>query len=307
MSRSVELAVASYRAKARSPNICVRCADLNVEGNKGAVPFCNLTGEKVFPHGGCSQFKPDTSVLQRELEEELASHQPEIEKALGLGYPKEHLDLLESLTTPESMQVWVTQNLKYDPDLRDKATYRGFSEIIEFGKADCFRGMMVLYTLMYFRCYNPQVLLLQAGDNEMGYDHNAVMCQRKDIRGEMRWCSTALSAWTTLDYLDPSSKIPRNLAGRYWRSYTSERPKYKDLPDLKGYGVIDLAKLFGERDLFRLIFSRPPRSRELVKFMYDNYTNGLICRDIYTGEPYLYPPEIPNTKRTSLRLPFRSR
>lgn len=229
--------------------------------------------------------------LNKDLEyrtiRDLKNHKPDLEKARKYGIPPNVERVLVELETPEYVQVWVDQNLKYDH--QDIGLFGGVGKIIETGLADCFRGMLVIYTLLYFRRYDPSVVLLQAGVGVQGQDHNIVVYKGTDIDGQFGYGSIAFSDWSTLKYRPPIFKSIHDLAASYWPAYVSEVPQFRNHHNLKGFTEpLNLMELFGEENLFRMLFSDKRNATERI---FRHYTDAIFCTDLKTGARYPYPVE----------------
>lgn len=198
-----------------------------------------------------------------------------------LGCPDDYIPLVKQLNAPWKVQDYIDQNFKYD---HSNAT-RGLVGILETRghPAHCFEGALFAYTVLWAHGWNPGIVLLQAGDNQYGEDHNIVPYRYKDRLG-----AVAMSAWQTLKGKPPIFPNLRDLVlGGYYFPYTSELAPYTGVWDLVGYSdKIDLVEKFGTAWMYR-------GGKNALQTIYEQYAKSLTCTHLFNGSRYAYIDEKP--------------
>lgn len=193
-----------------------------------------------------------------------------------LGCPDKYIPLVKQLNTPWKIQEYIDQHFTYD---HSNAT-RGFVGILETegNPAHCFEGAIFAYTLLWAHGWKPGIVLLQAGDNRYGEDHNIVPYRYGDRLG-----SVAMSAWETLRGKPPVYPSLRDLVlGGYYFPFTSELDPYKGVWDMVGHSdKIDVVAKFGTDWMFR-------EGKNAVQDIYDDYARNLMCTHLFNGSRYPY-------------------
>ena len=207
--------------------------------------------------------------------------EPSVQFLHTLGCPDKYIPLVQQLDTPWQVQTYINQHFKYD---HSNAT-RGLVGILETkgNLAHCFEGAMFAYTLLWLHGWKPSIVLLQAGDNKYGEDHNIV-----PYRYGNRLGAVAMSAWETLKGKPPVYPSLRDLVlGGYYFPFTSELDPYKGVWDLVGYSdKIDLVAKFGTGWMFR-------DGQNALRDIYDYYARDLMCTHLFNGSRYRYIDEKP--------------
>jgi len=195
--------------------------------------------------------------------------------------PEKYISLVKQLNTPWEIQEYIDQHFTYD----HSNTTRGLIGILETkgNPAHCFEGAIFAYTLLWLHRWQPAIVLLQAGDNKYGEDHNIVVYRYKNRLG-----AVAMSAWDTLKGKPPAYPSLRDLVlGGYYFPFTSELDPYKGVWDLIGYSdPIDLQKKFGLEWMFR-------KGENALQDIYDYYARDLMCTHIFNGSRYPYIDDKP--------------
>ena len=207
--------------------------------------------------------------------------EPSTQYLRTLGCPEKYIPLIKQLNTPWEIQAYIDQHFKYD---HSNAT-RGFVGILETkeNSAHCFEGAMFAYTLLWLHGWKPGIVLLQAGDNKYGEDHNIV-----PYRYGNRLGAIAMSAWETLKGKPPVYPSLRDLVlGGYYFPFTSELEPYQGVWNLVGYSdKIDLVEKFGTDWMFRA-------GEKALQDIYDYYARDLMCTHLFNGSRYRYIDEKP--------------
>lgn len=184
-------------------------------------------------------------------------------------------DLISQLKTPERIQTYLNDSLIYNFE----DTTRSFRGVLESKMADCFEGgVSFAYILLHYHGFNPKIVMIQA---ENDVDHTLVVYRKKRL-----WGSIAKSRHKELTGKRAEFSTLRELILSYYPDYTSDYPKYKGQYSMVGFSdPIDLVKKFGT-DWFFL-----PGDFAL-QHLYDTFTSGVMCTNVFTEERYPYPPEV---------------
>ncbi len=198
------------------------------------------------------------------------------EKLTELGCPENLTPLIQQLKTPALIQDYIKKHLIYD----HADNYRAVVDVVKDKKADCFQGTIgFAYPLLYLWGYHPQIVMLQA-DNVRDVDHNLAVYRIKNKLGAI-----AMSNFPLLTDRPAIFDSLYELAESYYPHYWTDWPKYYGELTMVGFcQPIDLAKKFGTGWFFQ-------KGRNALKNLYDTYTEGLVCTDIFTSKKYAYPEE----------------
>lgn len=204
----------------------------------------------------------------------------------NLGCPEKYIPLIQQLNLPWEIQAYIDEHFKYD---YSNAT-RGLLGILEApgNPAHCFEGALFAYTLLWVHGWQPSLVLLQAGDNKYGEDHNIVPYRYRNRLGAL-----AMSAWETLKGKPPIFPSLRDLVlGGYYFPFTSELDAYRGVWNLVGYSdPIDLVEKFGMEWMFRA-------GENALQDIYDQYARNIICTHLFNGSRYPYIDEKPGADST---------
>lgn len=193
-----------------------------------------------------------------------------------LSCPKSLIPLIEELKTPILMQDYIKKNLEYEHE----DNYRAIADVVDDKVADCFQGTIgFAYPLLHLWGYKPKIVMLQA-DNKRDVDHNLAVYRIKNKLGAI-----AMSNFPLLTDRPAVFDSLYELAESYYPHYWTDWPKYYGQLTMAGFcQPIDLIKKFGTGWFFQ-------KGKNALKHLYDTYTNGLVCTDIFTKRKYAYPEE----------------
>ncbi len=194
----------------------------------------------------------------------------------NLGCPKSLIPLIEELKIPTLIQDYIKKNLTYEHE----DNYRAIIDVVKDKKADCFQGTIgFAYPLLYLWGYCPKIVMLQA-DNKRDVDHNLAVYRIKDKLGAI-----AMSNFPLLTERPAVFDSLYELAESYYPHYWTDWPNYYGQLTMVGFcQPIDLIKKYGTGWFFQ-------KGKTCLKYVYDTYTEGLVCTDIFTKRKYAYPEE----------------
>ncbi len=205
-----------------------------------------------------------------------------------LGCPDKFIPLVQQLNTPREIQEYINVHFTYN----QSDTTKSIRGILETGSnhAHCFEGAFFGLGLLEVHGWRPPgVVVLQAGDNKYGEDHNFVPF----LSGE-RLGSIAMSAWDSLKGKPPVYPSLRDLVlGGYYFPFTSEMDEYRGVWNLVGYSdIIDVVAKFGMGWMFR-------EGKHALDDIYHNYAKNLMCTHLFNYKRYRYIDEKPGARVAS--------
>jgi len=190
--------------------------------------------------------------------------------------PVEFHSLIKELDTPQKIQVFMKEKLKY----HHKDTVRAFPDIIRYRQADCFEGGIgFAYPILLFWGYRPYVVMLHA-DHKRDVDHTLIIYRTHDKIGAI-----AKSSFSMLMDREPIYDTLHDLINTYYPHYLSDFEGYVGENTLIGYSdPIDLLPKFGINWFFL-------KGDNALQNLYDHFTDNVMCTNYHTHERFLYPPE----------------
>jgi len=192
--------------------------------------------------------------------------------------PKKYQNLFQQLNTPEKIQAFMKEKLKYN----HHDTYKSFISILETSSADCFEGGIgFAYPLLYLHNYHPEIVMIHA-DNKIDVDHTLVV-----YRVGKKIGAIAKSYYPMLMDRPPVFDTFRDLIMTYYLHYVCEIKGHKlcGTYTVIGYSdPINLVEKFGTNWFFL-------EGDFALKNLYDHFTDNVWCTKIFNNERFLYPPE----------------
>ncbi len=212
---------------------------------------------------------------------------PSVRFLRDLGCPEKYISLVKQLNTPWEIQDYINTYFTYN----QSDTTRSVVGILETKRkpAHCFEGAMFAYALLWVHGWKPGVVLLQAGDNKYGEDHNIVPYRYGDRLG-----AVAMSAWDSLKAKPPIYPSLRDLVfAGYHFPFTSELDQFPGVWNLIGFSdKRDLVDMFGTDWMFR-------EGNDALQEIYHNYAKNLMCTHLFNGSRYPYIDEQPDARVVS--------
>jgi len=184
--------------------------------------------------------------------------------------------VVESLRSPDDIQAFLAEGVSYNYEPDGETAY-GPLEVLRRRTAHCFEGAIFAAALMWYRGWDPLLVLLEAPQD---YDHNLIIYAR-----EGRFGSVAQSRHPELRGKAPTFAGLRELALSYYPDYYSDWTHDPNDLTLRGFSEpIDLRR-FG---------SGWVTAPELWE-MYREFAAGVRFQRLFPapGEElyYLYPEE----------------
>jgi hypothetical protein len=191
-----------------------------------------------------------------------------------LAASSEEAALFERLTTPEAVQAFIADELRYNFEDEGESA-RGPLEVVRRRSAHCFEGAIFAAAVLWYHGLPPTLILLEAPED---FDHNLVVYWRDGRIG-----SVSQSRHPELFGKPAVFPTARDLALAYYPDYYSDRTGRREDLTLRGFSEpVDLRR-------FGSAWVAAPEVWEI----YNRYTDGLRIERLFLRSEkdrfYTYP------------------
>jgi hypothetical protein len=171
-------------------------------------------------------------------------------RELELDFSDQETLILAALDNPRRVQWFLDNEVYYNNDHAaddQEETSMSPRMVLRTGKAHCFEGALLAYTIDYLHGFEPRWMLLE-GTRDV--DHNLVVYQDAHA---VRWGCNAQSGYPHLGGRDPEYFTLRELAESYYPYYYSGYTNDPNDLTLVGFSEpMDLCRKFGVRWMAQL-------------------------------------------------------
>lgn len=184
--------------------------------------------------------------------------------------------VVETLRKPEDIQAFLSEEVRYNFEPEGETAY-GPLEVLRRRSAHCFEGAIFAAALMWYRGWDPLLVLLEAPED---FDHNLIIYRRDGSFG-----CVSQSRHAELRGKAPTFPVLRELVLSYYPDYYSDWTHDPNDLTLRGFSEpIDLRR-----------FGAGWVTAEDVWGIYRRYAEGVRFERLFPapGEEmyYLYPAE----------------